>query len=511
MKSKLKSIFMALAASVFMFTACQETEVFDDAANQGTAASPSKPTQTLGNGSRVFITSDRTLFSDTTYFINGEVIVRGAALTIQPGTLIRGIKDTTPGDANILNSVLVVDVDAQIFAAGDPNNPIVFTSDQPAGSRAPGDWGGVIILGPDVVNQGTEQIEGLENPLTFGGSGDSRTAGSGVIQYARIEFSGTILQDGNETNGLTVGGVSANTTLDHIQVSFGNDDGFEYFGGSVNSEFLVSWKTRDDDFDTDFGHTGYIQYAVSRRDNDFVSTEANAFETDNDGAGSNASPETNTLFANITCLGPGELEGDGSEIDITVPNVFNAGLLVRRNSATNLLNSIVTAWTTGTNLRDFETAVNYVVAPNSLRLEGIAVGLPSSGGTAIRTDNLTAGQNAAVVNRYTTVGNNTVITASPAHGNVAEIVGLRGAAFATGNVASGSNPGGTPDFTLNALLPQGAANLINAQTLPASYIARGLTQEDFRGAFSTTGTVSGGNWNFSSGWLEFDPENAVYH
>ncbi len=511
MKSKLKSIFMLTAMSIFTFMACQETEVFDDGDSAGTVASPTKPVDTVGIGTagRTLITTNTTWNANTTYFINGEVVVSGATLTIEAGTLIRGVSDPNPNDQVILNSVLVIDTDAQIFAEGMPNNPIVFTSDQPAGQRNPGDWGGVVVLGPDVVNQGTALIEGLESPLTFGGSGDTRPQGSGVIQYTRIEFSGTILQDGDETNGLTLGGVGTNTTLSHIQVSRGNDDGFEFFGGSVSAKFLISWQTRDDDFDTDFGHTGCIQYAVSRRSNAFVSTESNGIETDNDGSGSTAQPLTKTLFANITFIGPGELEGDGTEIDLTPPGVFNAGALIRRRSSTNLVNSIITGWPTGTNMRDVPTAQNYVTAPHHLKLEGISVGLPRNGGTAIRTDNMPPVVSNQVIARYLGIGHNTVDTASAGAGTtVASIVGLKPAAFATGtSSASGTNPAGTPDFTLIPMDP----NLSNAKPLHPDAIAKGLVEESFRGAFDEDFAVTNGNWNFSSGWLEFDPENAVYH
>lgn len=504
---------MLVAMSIFMFTACQETEVFDDANNSGTAASPTKPTRTIGIGTagRTLITTNTTLSRDTTYFINGEVVVSGAILTIEDGTLIRGVKDPNPADQVILNSVLVIDTDAQIFAEGMPNNPIIFTSDQPAGQRNPGDWGGVVVLGPDVVNQGTAQIEGLENPLTFGGGGDSRAAGSGVIQYTRIEFSGTILQDGDETNGLTLGGVGANTTLDHIQVSRGNDDGFEWFGGTVDARFIVSWQTRDDDFDTDFGHKGVVQYAISRRSNDFVSTESNGIETDNDGDGTEAPPITNTLFANVTFLGPGELNGDGTEIDLLAPGVFNAGALIRRNSATSIYNSIITGWPTAIELRDDSTALNYL-APSALhdtlQLKGISVGLPRSGGSPFIATVQTGALGALASNRYSNVGDNIAAQAQLGAGNLASIVGLSDQAFGTGTGSgSGTNPAGKPNFFLTT----GAANLTNGFMLPAEILGRGVVQEDFRGAFDTDGSVSIGDWNFHSGWLEFDPENAVYH
>lgn len=498
MKNKLQNRLMLWTAFALLFTACEEVNILEDLAGEVSG----RPVVTIGNGNRIIITRNTTWTKNNTYLLNGEVVVSGAVLTIQPGTLIRGVKDSNPDDQVILNSVLVIDKDAQIIAQGQPNNPIIFTSDQAPEQRNPGDWGGVVILGLDVVNQGTSLVEGLESLLTFGDNGDSRPQGSGILQYVRIEFSGTILQDGDETNGLTLVGVGTNTTIDHIQVSRSNDDGFEFFGGSVNAKFLISWQTRDDDFDSDFGHTGVVQYATSRRSNEFVSTESNGIETDNDGSGSNASPETNTLFANVTFIGPSELNGDGSEIDLTTPGVFSNGLLVRRNSASNLLNSIITGWPVGVEMRDILTADNYTLAPNSLKLEGLSVGLPRNGRISIRTANMPPVISNEVVIRYTNIGGNTVNTATSMC-NLTCVVGLKDAAFATGQSApNGTNPSGKPDLTLKA----GSINLTNSETLSANAIARGLVQENFRGAFDQDGMVNGGNWNFHDEWIEFDPQ-----
>jgi hypothetical protein len=498
MNSKLKSLLLAALPLAFAVTSCQEPAV-DKKDGSGKAAS----VITVGNGTRLIITTDTHWTAGNTYILDGEVIIRGAKLTIDAGVIVKGKKDATPSDADPLNSSLVIDRDAQIEAIGTSANPVIFTSDQAAGSRNPGDWGGVVILGPDVTNKTNPQIEGFEDPLVYGGTGDTRPAGSGVLQYCRFEFSGTILEDGSETNGLTLAGVHRNTTIDHIQISRGNDDGLEIFGGSVNVKFVIVWQTRDDDFDTDFGHSGYVQYAVGRRLNAFVSTESNGIETDNDGTGSTATPETNTLFANLTLIGPAELDGDASLVDLSAPNVFNAGMLVRRNSATNLLNSIVTAWPTAVNFRDGSsanpsTAGNYVTT-NTLKLEGISVGKPySSGTTVLKIDNVTP---AALVNainsRYTTVGSNiSVNTVAGTGPTSATAVGLTSASFS--NTA--------PSFVLSA----GHSNLTNAVTLPAAYITRGVVQESFRGAFDTDGAVTGGNWSFSAGWLNFDPANAAY-
>lgn len=504
MKDEFKNQLLLFEVLALFSAGCHEVEILDETRYTGKGAGPTpKPIEIIGNGDRVIITTNTTWSRDITYFINGEVIVRGATLTIQDGTLIRGIKDPTPNDLDILNSVLIIDTDAQIYAQGTPSNPIVFTSDQPPGARNPGDWGGVMILGSDVINQGTEQTEGIVNPLTYGGSGDARPSGSGVIEYVRIEFPATILEDGNETNGLTLAGVSGNTTLNHIQVSRSDDDGFQFFGGSVNAQFILSWQSRDDDFDTELGHTGVIQYAISRRKNAFVSTESNGIESDNDGTGSMAVPETNTLFSNITFIGPGELEGDGNEIDLTPPGVFNVGALIRRNSAASLFNSIITAWPCGINLRDIPTAANYLLPPNPLKLEGISTGLPRGGGTNVCVQNVGGSIENIILSQFITVGNNDIVTATPTC-NVACIVDMKDIAFATGKTtSSGTNPAGTPDFRLVS----GSPKLANAVLLPPDAIGQGLMQESFRGAFDTTL----GGWNFNSGWLEFDPQNALYH
>ena len=482
-----------------MLVRCQEPEVYQANSN-GKVASPSKPVKTIGNGDRVLITTNTIWSSDTIYLLNGEVIVRNASLTIEPGTVIKGTKDTTPIDQDILNSVLLIDVNAQIFAQGMPNNPIVFTSNEPPGQRNPGDWGGVVLLGPDGINQSSAYIEGIEDPLLYGGLGDRRSSGSGIMEYVRIEFAGTILRDGNETNGLTLAGVDANTMINHIQVSRSNDDGFEFFGGTVNAQFLVSWQCRDDDFDVDFGHTGVIQYAVSRRNNDFVSAESNGIESDNSGLATLESPldstilKTNTLFANITFVGPGQFNSDGSEIDDTFPLVFNAGVLKRRNSATSLFNSIIASWRLGINLRDQNTLSN--ILNDQSRLVGNSVGLPSASDWSIRF------QNGSIPVVFFIFGEGNNIEAKPS------IQDLKSTAFATGtHTPNGTNPAGTPDFTLTL----GSVNLNNAEILPMDAINRGMVQESFRGAFGPGGLVTGGNWNFSSGWLEFDPQNTVYH
>lgn len=201
------------------------------------------------------ITQDSTLTADKQYLLRGFVTVeRGATLTIEPGTIIYGEKET--------KGSLIIKRGGKIYANGTKDRPIVFTSAQPVGQRAAGDWGGVIILGEAPINVpgGTAVIEGgLGDDGIYGGNNPDDS--SGVFRYVRIEFPGIPYQPDNEINGLTLGGVGRKTLIEYVQVSYSGDDSFEWFGGNVNARYLVAYKGLDDDFDTDFGWSGKVQFA----------------------------------------------------------------------------------------------------------------------------------------------------------------------------------------------------------------------------------------------------------
>jgi PKD repeat protein len=284
------------------------------------------------------ITTNTTWTADKIYHLKGVIYVKnGATLTIQPGTVIMG-------DKALPNSCLIITKGSKLMALGTAAAPIVFTSNQPAGQRGSGDWGGLIILGKASNNNisGTANIEGLA-PTTdteFGGGLTPDDAdNSGTIQYVRVEFGGYIFQTDKEINGVTFGAVGSGTTFDHVQVSFSNDDAFEWFGGTVNCKYLVSYRNLDDDFDTDNGFGGHIQFGVSVRDpqiadNPSVST-SEGFESDNDASGSTANPQTRALFSNMTLIGP--YRGNTSS---TIATGYRRGARIRRNSALKIFNSI---------------------------------------------------------------------------------------------------------------------------------------------------------------------------
>jgi hypothetical protein len=277
------------------------------------------------------ITANTTWTSNNTYLLNGFVYVKsGATLTIEPGTVIYGDKAS--------KGALIIEQGAKIIADGTATQPIVFTSALPAGQRSYGDWGGLIICGRAPINVpgGTATIEGGVGSV-YGGSDPNDS--SGIIRYVRIEFPGIAFQPNNEINGLTLGGVGSGTIIDYVQVSYAGDDGFEFFGGTVNAKHLISLRSLDDDFDTDFGYSGKIQYAVCLRDPQAADVSASrGFESDNDASGTTNTPKTSPLSSNVTLVGPKVTNADA------VNSNYRRALHLRRNTETSLYNSIVMGW-----------------------------------------------------------------------------------------------------------------------------------------------------------------------
>jgi YDG domain/MBG domain (YGX type)/Bacterial Ig-like domain (group 2) len=285
------------------------------------------------------IVSNTTWTSNNVYQLNGLIYVsNNATLTIEPGTVIRG---------NEGNSSLIVTRGAKIKAEGTQCNPIVFTSNQAPGARTPGAWGGVILLGKAKNNLGTNSIiDGLDNADArnyHGGNDDEDN--SGILKYVRIEYSGYVLSANNEINGLTMGSVGNGTTLDYVQVSHGDDDAFEWFGGSVNAKHLIAYKTKDDDFDTDNGYSGTVQYALGIKDPNISDvSQSEGFESDNSATGiAGQLPKTSAKFYNVTQIGAFRCasNADASGVAPTALFQHRRGARVRRNSDLKIINSIL--------------------------------------------------------------------------------------------------------------------------------------------------------------------------
>ncbi|MDO9257107.1 MAG: T9SS type A sorting domain-containing protein [Bacteroidales bacterium] len=272
------------------------------------------------------------------YLIKGFYYVRtGVTLTIEPGTVIRGDKDT--------KGTLLIERGAKLMAEGTLSQPIVFTSNSISGERSYGDWGGVVLCGKASINVpgGTSIIEGGPTSVYGGGATPDDADNSGSLKYVRIEFPGIPFVQDKEINGLTLGAVGSSTQLEYIQVSYSGDDSYEWFGGTVNAKHLIEYRGWDDDFDTDFGYRGMIQFAVSLRDKDIADpgSGSNGFESDNDGSGSTNTPVTQPIFSNVSVFGP------KYDMATATNSNFKRAMHLRRNTRLNVYNSIFSGFPTG--------------------------------------------------------------------------------------------------------------------------------------------------------------------
>ncbi len=277
---------------------------------------------------------------DVVLLQNKVYVTNNATLTIQPGVIIRGEKAT--------EATLIVSRGSKIYAKGTAANPIVFTSNFAVGGRSLGDWGGVVLCGAARTNApgGTSIIEGGLDAVkaNYGGANDNDS--TGVLSFVRIEFAGFPFQPDKEINGLTMGAIGSLTQIDHIQCSFTNDDSFEWFGGTVNCKYLVAYRGLDDDFDTDNGFSGMLQFLLGVRDpqiaDQSASSTSEGFESDNDAAGSDNMPYTSAKFSNVTLIGP--YRGSTSN---TIDAKFRRGARIRRNSYISTFNSLILDWPYG--------------------------------------------------------------------------------------------------------------------------------------------------------------------
>lgn len=267
------------------------------------------------------ITSDTTWTKEHTYVLKANVFVKNATLTIEPGTVIQGN----------FNTSLAVTSTARIDAQGTAEAPIVFTSVVPVGSRQAGNWGGLVLLGkaPINVQGGVDNIEGYpESEDTQYGGGDA-AHDCGTLKYVRIEFAGFRLGGNNELNGLTLGGCGKATTVDHVQVHRGLDDGVEVFGGTVNLKHVVVTLADDDGLDWDQGWQGKAQFVVIQQ-NRLVGNHG--IEADNSSSAPNATPRSSPTLWNLTLIGSNRDKGSAAQTQ--------GGAILRVGSAGTIDNAL---------------------------------------------------------------------------------------------------------------------------------------------------------------------------
>lgn len=406
--------------------------------------------------------TDFTFTNDKTWLLVGFVKIQsGATLTIEPGTIIKGDKPT--------KATLVIERGAKINAQGTASQPIVFTSNQPVGSRSYGDWGGVILCGKAPNNAGSDVLLEGGTGATFGGS--DAADNSGTMQYVRIEFPGIAFQTNNEINGLTLGGVGSGTTIDHIQVSYSGDDSYEWFGGAVNCRNLVAFRGWDDDFDTDNGFSGHVQFGVSLRDPLIADQSgSNGFESDNDASGSSNTPITHPVFSNMSIYGPLTVDPNVGNLN----TLFKRGAHLRRNTQECIYNSVISGYPTG------------------VLVDGSTAGANATG-------NLLQVRNASVA-QWSVIA---VDTASGAGFDPSAWLNTSG--YGNEMQADAATLGLPVPFSLTSphLLPNGSSSLLTGGDFSNGNLSNPFfTPVGYRGAF--------GSEDWTSGWCNWDPQNTVY-
>ena len=434
------------------------------------------------------INADTSLKKINTYILRGLVyIVGNHTLSIEAGTTIKGSYNGSDVAA------LIITRGSKIMASGSATDPIVFTSASP--NPQSGDWGGIIICGKAGINaafngtQGLYQVEGgVDNSQGDGlaGSGDAlvptpiEADNSGTLSYVRIEYAGYAFQPDKEINSLTMACVGSGTIIDHIETTYAKDDAFEWFGGSVNCKYLIALKTQDDDFDTDNGYSGKVQFGLVIRDSVIADiSTSEAFESDNNSSGTAASPRTSAIFSNITAIGP---RANSTNLGSTL---FRAGAQIRRNSSISIFNSIIMGWpqgilidaSTGTptdkNIDDSTLRIRFTtLAGNTVNLKYSASGTTPTGAT-----------DASILTWFTT----------PAFGNTILNTNTEAKLIQPFNYNA---PDPTPFAGSNGYAPiVGGANFTDAKLAGTFF-----TTVTFRGAIAPAGVES----SWWKGWTKFN-------
>ena len=465
----MKKIVAFAVLGILITAGCRKIEV--DGNGKGDGNTTSGETNVLSGK----INADKTLKEGVTYKLRGIVyVVDGATLTIEAGTRIEGEKST--------RGALIVTRGTKLMANGTKEKPIVFTSDSSTPSA--GDWGGIVMLGRAKTNNsfngaaGIGEIEGGVNNADglglYGGADDADNSGS--LQYVRIEYAGYAFLPDKELNSLTLGAVGSGTTIDYVQVSYALDDAFEWFGGTVNCSHLIAYKTLDDDFDSDNGYRGNVQFGIVLRDSSRADiSKVEAFESDNDANGSDLRPQTAPVFSNITAIGPRE------KINNTGNSLYNAAAQLRRNTSLSVFNSVIMGWPAGLLIDASKGApVHGNITAGKLVIQNTTIaGCAAPTKFADNTGVATGWTNTDVSNWFGAAAHHNEILAENAEVKLAD-------AFNYAN----------PDFT-----PLAGSPLLNSASFAHAKVASGFTPVTFRGAVGAAGTPEGDWWK---GWTSFD-------
>lgn len=501
--------------------------------NQNLTSQPATLVITVSDPTNILtgtVATNTTLTKGQPYLVKNQYIVpTGVTLTVQAGAIIKGDKAT--------KGVIIIQPGGKLMAVGTAAEPIVFTSSQNVGERDRGDWGGIVWLGNAYVNQATRpSIEGISPTQNYGtvdaaqadATVGANTEDNGKLVYARIEYAGIELTPNNETNSLTMGALGSGTEIDYVQTSYGGDDAFEWFGGTVNAKHLVSMSTWDDDFDTDFGFRGNVQWGLIVR-NPFYADQSGstAFESDSQGnataigtvcTDANSAGCTRAVFSNVTVLGPRDFNngtGSGQNATRAISANYTRALHIRRRSAISIYNSFIAGFGAATNLQglqmdDAGTIANFTAGAGVLKNNVLL--FPDATANAEYGSNVAGAATTTVKGFWETASANVVekpgasAAWSPNPGTPANSInpytayGITSTLF-FGGATAGNYPS-NPNFTVTTGSLQG---LVAADLFPASskvdvaFFDKTLT---YKGAFGGT------DWTDS--WTEFQPLNKAY-
>ncbi|WP_158840564.1 hypothetical protein [Polaribacter sp. L3A8] len=311
-----KSILSIVAIASLVLSSCSLSD--DDAAV--IVGGEVTPQNLAGN-----LTSDLTLSSGVAHNLTGALLVKdGATLTIEAGTTINALAGGT--DVYIL-----VEKGGKIIADGTAENPIKFTSSATVANA--GDWGGIILNGnaPLSRQSGAESNAATEvkNSILFGGSDVDDN--SGILDYVILEYTGARIDDEAEHNGLTLNGVGAGTTISNIAIFNGDDDGIEFFGGTVNASNILVVNAKDDMFDFTQGYAGTCTNLYGIRENGYtaVTSDPRGIEADGNLDGNSPSDINESVFTinGVTIIN----NADGVEM--------SDGIKIRRGATATITNA----------------------------------------------------------------------------------------------------------------------------------------------------------------------------
>jgi hypothetical protein len=318
------------------------------------------------------------------------------------------------------------------------------------------------------------------------------------LKYVRIEYAGVPIIPNAEINSLTMGSVGSGTKLEYVQASYGLDDSFEWFGGTVNAKYLIAYKGTDDDFDADFGWSGTVQFALGYRDGNLADgSGSNGFEVDNDANGSANTPFTSPTFANVSIVGP--RGSNTSYVDLN----FQNGAQLRRNNKIKIYNTFITGYPTGLYIDSQKGSAKANALAGDLVTKNVVIA-----GTASHGTGGFGGGNTNIYGLGVAVSDVEQLAKSST--SVSILIGtdspttwfkaIAGNKVLTTTANTGISSSlwavsGRPTFTLTA----GGSESLIGTALPT---LTGTTATDYVGAFKDT--------DWTATWAEFAPNTVLY-